>query len=346
MVVDQLLAAAEVEAVQQASRRWRRSAWRSRSCRASAPPIAKRERCGSGCRAPGPRGCSPTWKARSLSRWIRVCSTQAFVADDDLGDRVGEVPRRSAERHVALDDRRPRVRARPRSGCAGARRRSAASASVTKSRWIGCARSTPRRHVHERAVRRTGGVQRGERRRVDRDVAAEVLLEQRARRAQRLAPGSPTRTPARRASPTTAPARSGRSRTPACGHSAWPNMNGASAARGDRAASGAGGRTCVSAIGATGVKRQSSSRVVGKPELPRSAPSPRCRERAEPRRVRRRRRARLELPSCAGLGHAAASAARRATRSPRPRARAPAPCRPTSRSGRRPARARSRARCS
>ena len=37
---------------------------------------------------------------------------------------------------------------------------------------------------------------------------------------------------------------------------------------------------------------------------------------------------------------------RSATRSRAPRARAPAPCRPTSRSGRRPARARSRARCS
>ena len=110
----------------------------------------------------------------------------------------------------------------------------------------------------------------------------------------------------------------------------------------------------VPAIGATLVNRHSSSRVVGKPALANRA-SAAARGCAQPRpargvprgRARRRRGIQsIGLRRRVSSSRALPPPRLRSSRSPSPRARAPAPCRPTARCGRRPARARSRARCS
>ena len=122
------------------------------------------------------------------------------------------------------------------------------------------------------------------------------------------------------------------------GHSACPNMKGVRASR-ETVASGAAPNV-AEAIGEMGVNRHSSSFDLGRPSSAKRC-SPCCRSatsHAGSVVSIRSATAVMRWPPC--------RPGPRSTRSRAPRARAPVPCRPTSRSARPPAHARSRARCS
>ena len=98
------------------------------------------------------------------------------LPDHHLTDGVGEVPLRVAQRHVAFDDRGPRLAlhhhqvARVHHRVGGARCRH--EQQVDRLRQVGTCR-----HMHERSIGDLAGVPRHERRRVHRDVPPQVFLQ-------------------------------------------------------------------------------------------------------------------------------------------------------------------------
>ena len=177
-----------------------------------------------------------------------------------------------------IDARAPRSTTIRLRGCATV---PPASAVVTKSRWTGRCQIHAGRDVHHAALGQERGVERGERRALDRRVPG---------RGERWSSGAVGRGAPRPGSPPGRPAGSaptalsGSLKTPftktSVVQSAWPKTNGASCSRVSSPAPPVAGRQVPCAIGAIGVKRHSSSR--GREAGPREPLHGRPADRLEP----------------------------------------------------------------